>query len=796
MKPTKFFAAITLTFLSVVSLDRLRVAGQAKSDLTAKAQSVLSQTSGTLKLSGLQKPVRVLRDEWGIAHIYAESQDDLFFAQGFVAAQDRLWQLDLWRRQGEGKLAEILGPSAIERDKFARLVRYRGDMKTEYESYAPDAKQIIEAFVRGVNAQIALVKASSKLPIEFQLAGYEPEAWTPEVCLTRMAGYVMTRNASTEIQRAVFARQHGTEFVDEWVETDPKRKLEIPEGLDLAGIDSRILAGATAAGAAVNFAPNPNSNDGSNNWVIDGTISATGKPLLANDPHRQIALPSLRYMVHLVAPGWNVIGAGEPGLPGVAAGHNERIGFGFTIVGIDQQDLYVEEVNPSNPNEYRWQGKWQPLRVEREQLKVKGEAKPREIELKFTTHGPVVYEDKERHRVYALKWVGSEPGTAGYLASLSLNRAKNWPEFLKALERWKVPSENLVYADVDGNIGWVAAGMTPIRKGWSGLMPVPGNGKYEWQGFLSLKDLPQSYNPAKHFIATANHNILPPGYTRELGYEWSNPLRFRRIDEVLRSNNGKFSVEDFERLQHDDTSLLARELTAMLKEAKGAPSELQPFVEMLTQWNCRLNKDSAAAALYESWLPKLAPAIFRSQVPDSAWRTIGRTVQPSKTMAALRTASPQWFGKDAVANRNALLWKTLAEAVADAKKQFGNDPAKWRWGSLHVAPFVHPLSTDAERKTFFDLPSAERGGDANTVFATGGGPGFRQSHGASFREILDVADWDRSVGTNVPGQSAQPGSKHYGDLLPLWAEGKYFPLLYSKAKVEAMAQNRLTLEPK
>ncbi|HMV47418.1 MAG TPA: penicillin acylase family protein, partial [Blastocatellia bacterium] len=294
MNRNKFLPAL-LSALLLSSLNCSRVASQAKNDLAAKAQSVLSQTSGTLKFAGLQKAVRVLRDEWGIAHIYAETQDDLFFAQGFVAAQDRLWQMDLWRRQGEGKLAEILGPSAVERDKFARLVRYRGDMKAEYESYAPDAKQIIEAFVRGVNAQIALVKASGKLPIEFQLAGYEPEPWTPEVCLTRMAGYVMTRNASTEVQRAQLAREFGKEFVDEWVETDPKRKLELPEGLDLAGIDSKILAGATAAGAAVNFAPNPNSSDGSNNWVIDGTMSATGKPLLANDPHRQIALPSLRY---------------------------------------------------------------------------------------------------------------------------------------------------------------------------------------------------------------------------------------------------------------------------------------------------------------------------------------------------------------------------------------------------------------------------------------------------------------------------------------------------------------------
>src|SRR5262244_179126 len=537
---------ILLIAISLLTASPHRSRAIQNHDLKELSLRALSQTEGQIKVKGLEKPVKVLRDEWGVAHIYAETQNDLFFAQGFVAAQDRLWQMDLWRRVGESKLAEVLGPRAVERDRFARLIRYRGDLKAEYESYAPDARQIIEAFVQGVNAQIELSK--DRLPIEFQLTGSKPEPWTPEVCLTRLAGYVMTRNASTEVLRAQLVREFGKEFVDEWVETEPERKIEMPGGLDLAGVDSRILAAANAAGGPVTFNP----SDGSNNWVIDGTMSATGKPILANDPHRTIALPSLRYLVHLVGPGWNVIGAGEPTLPGVAAGHNERVGFGFTIVGIDQQDLYVEEINPANPNEYRYRGKWEPMRVERELIKVKGEAQPREVELKFTTHGPVIYEDRALHRSYALRWVGSEPGTAGYLASLTLNRVQNWNEFLKAMERWKVPSENLVYADVDGNIGWVAAGMAPVRKGWSGLLPVPGaEGKYEWQGFLPVSELPQSFNPSKHFIATANHNILPPDYKQELGYEWANPIRFWRISEVLSSAKGKFDVADFEKLQYD-----------------------------------------------------------------------------------------------------------------------------------------------------------------------------------------------------------------------------------------------------
>lgn len=792
-------------------------------DWGARARRALARTEGAVKLKGLQKQVNVVRDEWGIAHIYAETQEDLFFAQGFVAAQDRLWQMDLWRRAGEGKLAEVLGPGAVERDKFARLVRYRGDMKAEYESYAPDAKEIVEAFVRGVNAQIELSK--DNLPIEFQLTGTKPEPWTPEVCLTRMAGYVMTRNASAEVLRAQVARElikntisaqagagkslkssaeavreAGLAGVAEWVDTDPPRELELPDGLDvkdLEGIDNKILAAANAASAAVSFGPVQNPSDGSNNWVIDGTMSATGKPILANDPHRQIALPSLRYMVHLVGPGWNVIGAGEPSLPGVAAGHNERVGFGFTIVGIDQQDLYIEEVNPANPNQYRYRGKWEPMRVERERIKVKGESKPRELELKFTTHGPVIYEDAQRRRAFALRWVGSEPGTAGYLASLTLNRVQNWKEFLAAAERWKVPSENLIYADVDGNIGWVAAGMTPIRKGWSGMLPAPGaEGKYEWNGFLPVSEMPQKFNPSDHFIATANHNILPPGYSRELGYEWANPIRFWRIRDALgAAERAKFTVADFEKLQHDDLSLPARELTAMLRDLKGGKPELRPFVEMLTGWDCRLGKDSASAALYEIWLTKLTPSIFKARAPESVWKLVSRSVSPLKTIEALKNPARYWPGdSDGRAARDAAMWSSLEDAVKEARQRLGDDPSKWRWGAVHVAPFTHPLSTTAELRALFDLPAAERGGDANTVFATSG-PGFRQNHGASFREILDMADWDRSVATNVPGQSGQPGSKHYGDLLPLWAEGRYFPLLYGKQKVETMAKERLTLMP-
>lgn len=779
---------LALAVPAFLNLDRLAV--HSLNDLAKAAHAVLATTSGRIQLEGLSKPVRVLRDSWGVAHIFAETVEDLFFAQGFVAAQDRLWQMEIWRRTGEGKLAEILGPSALERDKFARLMRYRGDMEAEWKSYAPDARRIIESFVRGVNAFIETHRG--RWPIEFQLTGTQPEQWTPEVCLTRMAGYVMTRNASSEVLRAELVYHVGADRAAELLETDPPKRLEIPAGLDLRDIDHRILSGASAASAPASF----RSDEGSNNWVVGGALTATGKPILANDPHRSIALPSLRYMVHLVAPGWNVIGAGEPALPGVAVGHNERIGFGLTIFGIDQQDLYVEETHPEDPVQYRYQGRWEKMTIEKEKIKVKGKAEPVEVELHFTRHGPVIYEDRGRHRAYALRWVGGESGSAGYLASLSLDRARNWPEFLAAAERWKAPAENIVYADVDGNIGWQAAGLAPIRRGWSGLLPVPGgSGSYEWDGFLPLSELPRSYNPSSHFIATANHKVIPEGYRHEIGFEWTVPFRFRRIDEVLQAGK-RFTVADFERLQHDEVSLPAREIVPLLNGIRIEDETLRPAADRLLTWDRVLSKDSAPAALYEVWITKLVPNIFRSQLPAEVWSHMsGRAPSLTTVIKWLKNPDRKRFGSNPEAKRDQVLIESLKEAVGDVRARLGTDMKTWRWGALHVAEFKHALSTNDVRRALFDLKPVPRGGDGYTVNATGG-QNLHQTSGASYRQIFDLSDWDNSVAINVPGQSGQPGSRHYADLLPLWAEGKYVPLLFSRDKIEQHAKERLILEPK
>jgi penicillin G amidase len=759
-------------------------------ELRSRARQVLAQLDGDIRAPQLKQPVEVVRDRWGIPHIYAQNQDDLFFAQGFVTAQDRLFQLDLWRRIGLGQTAELFGGEAIEADRFARLMLYRGDMEAEWRSYADDTKSIATAFVGGINAYIDHV--ADKLPIEFQILGTRPQKWRPEDILSRMSGIIMTSNWQREVTRARLIATAGEEYARAIAPTDPTRGFAMAPGVDAASITMDILNGYAAATRPLKFPPIQTE---SNNWVIDGALSTSGRPLLANDPHRAIALPSLRYLVHLHAPGWNVIGSGEPALPGVAIGHNERIAWGFTIVGTDQADLYVEETRPDDPRQYKVGDRWEPMRIVREDLRVRGRAEPVPIELRFTRHGAVIHQDESKRQAVALKWVGSEPGGAAYLGSLSVARAQNRVAFVKSLAAWKSPCENFVYADVEGNIGWVAAALTPIRNGWDGLLPVPGaSGRYEWQGYLDVKDLPQSFNPPNHWLATANHNILPPNYNNAIAYEWAGPQRFLRIQERL-SEGRKFTVEDFQSIQHDSLSLPARSLIGVAKSA-ALPTELAPYAALLAKWDGTLSREAQAGPLYAVWLQELLAAFYADRVPKDARGERGDLRSVTVLLQQLSEPESIVFGPNPTAKRDELVRTTLATAVERTKKLLGDDPAGWTWGKLHTARLEHPLaSLGPAYAEAFNPPAVARSGDANTPNNTRHDDNFRQMHGASYRQVFDLADWDRGVATSVPGQSGQPGSPHYDDLLPLWAEGTYFPLAFSRPKVQEVAQHRLWLRP-
>lgn len=835
-------------------------ASPTKEELLQQAKAVLAPIEGDLKLPGLKQPVEVLRDRWGIPHIYAQNSHDLFLAQGYVVAQDRLFQIDLWRRVGLGELAEIYGESSIEGDRFARLMLYRGDMQAEWSSYSDDAREIATAFTSGINAWIDAV--SDKLPIEFQVLGYRPKKWKPEDVLARMSGLVMVSNWEKELSRARLIASVGVERARQLAPTDPVVEFAPDPKLDLSVLSPKILAGYQAATRPLKFeaskvghvfnvpktliAANENSvgwhaltngkgvaradaaaltpiaersgratpitlgvpdlNDltstdksESNNWVIDGTMSASGKPLLAGDPHRTTAHPSLRYLVHLSAPGWNVIGAGEPALPGVAIGHNDRVAWAFTIVGTDQADLFVEETQPDNPRRYKVGDKWEDMRVVRESITVKGREQAESVELRFTRHGPVIYQDDAKHIAIALKWVGSEPGSAGYLASLSVARSKSAKELVTSLERWKIPALNFVFADVDGAIGWVAAGLTPIRPKPAsyGLLPVPGaSSQYDWLGFLKVADLPQVHNPERHFVATANHNILPPGYGKEIAYDWAAPYRFKRIEQRLKAAP-KFTTNDFESIQHESTSVLAQQLVQIVKSNPQAfAPEQAAFVKLLSEWDGNLSRESAAAALHSVWLQELMSKYFEKLIPNDLKLNRGDLRSQQVLVANLTQPKPEPFGAEPTAARDRLLRETLATAITQTKKLLGDYPPHWKWGRLHTATFRHPLaSLSPAYEQAFNLGPVARSGDVTTPNNTRASEDFQQIHGASYRHVLDLADWDRGMATSTPGQSGQLGSEHFGDLLPLWGNDRYFPLSYSRGRVEAVTAHRLLLKP-
>jgi penicillin G amidase len=758
-----------------------------------------SQIQGEKPLQGLLMPVRVQRDRWGVPHIYAKTQHDLFFAQGFVVAQDRLFQMELWKRSGQGRLAEVLGAAAVERDSNARRLRYRGNMDAEFTSYAPDAKAILEAFTAGINAYIdaAEVPGGPGLPVEFDMAGFRPEHWQPEDCLNRLAAYSMTGNAGAELQHAELVSLLGARQATDLFEFDPAVALDPAPAANYAGLSPKLLKDIVSSDQRIEFRPLRESN----NWTISGNLTATGKPLLANDPHRVIAQPSLRYIVHLVAPGWNVIGAGEPGLPGVALGHNEHIAWGFTIFGLDQQDLYLESLDPADPERYSTPDGWQRMETRTEVISVRN-SKSVSVPVKFTRHGPVLWQDGTR--ALALRWVGAEPGTAGYLGSLALDRAQNWQQFESAMPRWKVPSENIVYADRQGNIGEHSTGLAPLRKNWTGLLPVPGDGGFEWSGFVPTPELPHSFNPPAGFIATANQKMIPDHYGYAVGYEWAAPARYLRATELVegaKSAGHKLTVADMEAFQLDVVSLHARALqnllrTALADEMKKAPDQDYPAAQLLLSWDCALRMDSAPAALYELWVVELRKAVTALAVPENARAALG-TLSIPQVIAVLTHPHASVFGSAAPQDAARLLLSTVNDARTHLVALQGSDPRGWSWGHLHHVRFLHPLDRLPGGAELLDRGPVERPGDGDVLQATWfEGGSFEQTDGASYRQIVDLADWDNSQAINVPGQSGQPSSKHYDDLLPLWSEGRYFPLVYSKGAVDRNTTDTLQLVPK
>jgi len=771
------------------------------------------QTTETHRVAGLAKPAEILVDQWGVPHIYARSQSDAIVVQGFNAARDRLFQIDLWRRRGLGQLAEVLGPSYVTQDEATRLFLYRGDMRREWLSYGKDAERFSSAFTAGINAYIDFLQTRpDRLPFEFKTLGYGPAKWQPED-VVRIRSHGLTRNLNSEVARAAVACKADLKSDEIRSGLMPPWQTSMPDGLDpclptdllavfrLATQNVRITREAirSAAGAeTLNIAleDQAEATEGSNNWVVAPIKSATGRAIMANDPHRAYSTPSLRYIAHLNAPGMDVIGAGEPALPGISIGHNGTIAFGLTIFNIDQEDLYVYELNPDNPEQYRYRGQWESFRLVQEQVAVRG-GTPATVNLRFTRHGPVIFVEKEKNRAFAVRSGWLEPGMAPYFGSIGYMLAKNFRDFKKAMLNWGAPTENQVYADAKGNIGWVPGGLAPKRPNWDGLLPVPGDGRYEWNGFWSGNQLPFSYNPAKGWFSSSNEMNLPADYPyreRKLGFEWTNGSRHARIEEVL-AGTPKVSIEDSMRLQNDDLAIPARRLVALLQPL--ADPRAKAAQQVFAGWDYVERSDSAAAALYEVWLSRHLGNAFKKALLSPAAATAIGAPDVAVMLDAIEKPTAL-FGATGIARRDAVLLDSLTAAYAEMEKLQGTDASQWQWGRLHHTLMEHPLAAavdEASRARLNVGPMPKRGGAYTPNQSTYRNSDFRQTNGPSFRVVVDVGNWDNSRAVNAPGQSGDPDSPHYRDLAGMWLQGDYFPLLYSRSKVLEATRQRIVLQP-
>ncbi len=796
---------------------------------------------------GLEKDADIVIDNYGVPHIYAQTHYDAFFVQGFNAARDRLWQIDTWRRRGLGKLSEVFGAAYVPQDRAARLFLYRGDMYSEWLAYGSDAKRIAESFTAGINAWLALLNDNPDLlPPEFDLLDYTPSRWSADD-IVRIRSHGLWRNVAREVERAKAFCAGDQKLTQLTKVLEPKWQTKVPEGLDPCSIPDNVLDDYLLATAPVRFddasklmaatlaAGRDKALDtalGSNNWAIAPAKSSTGRPILADDPHRAHAVPSLRYIAHLKAPGLDVIGAGEPALPGLSIGHNKNIAFGLTIFPIDHEDLYVYELaedpltrvtaaplaDPATPQDassspadasgddktpagsaepavvaetapvpnytgYTYAGRFEAFTEVTDTIKVKN-ASPVEVQLRYTRHGPVVHSDTKSGKAFAVRAAWLQPGMAPYFGSVEYMRANSWREFVAALNRWGAPSENQVFADIDGNIGYKPAGLFPKRRNFDGLLPVPGDGRYEWDGFWDMDVLPEEFNPERNWVGTANAMSLPEDYdidTYRVGFEWSAPWRFQRIQEVL-SQPGKFKPENSLSLQRDYTSVLAKSVISKLPKIlpRGANEAHAPALRYLQYWKGRLNPSSGPAALYAIWF-------YRHLTPQLAAHLSEGKLSAMDSLAVV----------DKMSSSPEIIEASLASAWQEAQALLGDNPKSWKWGTLHRMEFTHPLQAhmnDADREQF-GLPVYPRGGSGNTTNSTGFLPDdFRVRSGASFRMVLDVGNWDNAWMTNAPGQSGDPRSPFYANLLEGWAKEKSFPLLYSRYRIERDAAQRIKLK--
>lgn len=851
MKSLNRFLKMAGTLIFVVVIAVVGVAGYA-------VRSPMPQTAGSLRVEGLQNQVEVYRDDWGVPHIYADSTHDLLFAQGYVQAQDRFWQMEFQRRVGSGRLSEVFGQSSLGTDRFTRTQGWARVAAEEEKALDEETRFALQSFADGVNAYI---KQNKTRGLEFTILGligkgFDPEPWTILNTLTwaKAMSWELGGNMSSELSRAMLIQTVGAEATNELrplypadhpiIVPSPAFGMDIPNiGSTLAAVnDLNTLTGGGFEGI------------GSNNWVIGGRLTDTGKPYLANDPHLAIQMPSIWYEVGLhcralsdVCP-YDVTGFAFASAPGVIVGHNSRIAWGVTNLGSDVQDLYIEHINPDNPNQYEANGAWAEAQVVTEIITVKGEVKADPdhpetqkgiynpdtntttlaINVRITRHGPIINDindmahglggsvnnvDMPTSSALALRWTALEPNWT-LRAVLKIDRAQNFDQFRDALRDWSAPSQNFVYADVDGNIGYQTPGNIPMRANGDGLLPVPGwTDDYEWQGYIPFDQLPYSYNPPQGFIATANNAVVGSDYPYLISLEWDRGYRARRIVDMINAKGGTpITKEDIEAIQGDNDNLSAQEVMPFLAALTFDDPKAQNELDWLKTWDYQQNMESGQAALYNLFWARFVADTFYDELPETLWPGPGDV-----TMVAARNLLEQfdnhWWDNvattDRVETRDDILRQAFGEAMAEAESRMGSDPLKWKWGALHTATFRNATlgkSGVGVIEALFNRGPANTSGGTAIVNATGwriakpsdkktDAKTFEVTNVPSMRMIVDLSNFDNSLTMHTTGQSGHPFNAHYNDMIDSWRMIKYHPMLWSPEAVTGAQKTLLTLTP-
>lgn len=766
----------------------------------ARQQLVGARPVLRVRAPGLSAPIEIVDDVYGVPHIRAASKPDAYFGQGYVVARDRMFQIDLRLRRELGRLAEAFGPNFAAHDAVARLFHYRGNLDAELARVPREVLACARGYVAGINARIAEIEADpALLPLEYGILGVKPLRWkVTDLVLVRD---VQMGNMDDEVRRAQLAALGMLDLDTLVAPLRPAWTLSVPEGLDVAAVSPADLGslrlGRLPFGPDTPVTEPPDSasaaNAGSNAWTVAGTRTATGRPILANDPHLGIGGFGPRHVAHLTAPGLDVIGGGNPGLPGIMQGHTDRFAFGRTNFHIDQSDLFVLELDPSNPERYRHEGRWKKFERVAVDIPVKGEP-ARTVTLRYAAQGPVVSHDPTRRRATAAASISMQPGGSDSFAMIAINLARDWASLKQAFRLHPSPT-NFHYADVDGNHGWQVIGFAPVRKRGDGLMPVPGDGRFDWTGMRDFRSLPSEYNPAVGWFASANQNNLPPGYPRDRipAFSFRDPYRYERVVEVL-SKQTKHSLADSVQLQHDTLSTPARQLLALIPRQLSEAA--RPAAAMLSGWNGHLDADSAPAALFQILWRELGDRMLAAVVPAQA-RELVDEIAVSELLRLLGPPDARGGAAPAAA-RDALFDAALASAWNKAQQELGPDHSQWRWARLHQVRIEHPLSRiPAIAAAFPAIEGGGSGGDGYTVMArwVPAEQGWRTTGGASYLQVIDVGAWDNSVMLNLPGQSNDPRSAHYRDHYAPWIAGDMLPMLFSRAAVEARAERRTVLQP-